>query len=61
MVSPQNQSSIVSQENSLQQHSSNGSERASRVPIKNTEDWEQPDFDEIDICMEVTAYIYHWQ
>lgn len=24
-------------------------------------DWEQPDFEELDLCMEVTTYIYHWQ
>lgn len=24
-------------------------------------DWEQPDFDELDLCMEITTYIYHWQ
>jgi coenzyme PQQ precursor peptide PqqA len=24
-------------------------------------DWEKPDFEEFDLCMEVTAYVYHWQ
>lgn len=24
-------------------------------------DWEQPDFEELDLCMEVTTYIYNWQ
>ena len=24
-------------------------------------DWEQPDFEELDLCMEVTTYVYHWQ
>lgn len=24
-------------------------------------DWEQPDYDELDLCMEVTTYIYQWQ
>lgn len=23
--------------------------------------WEQPDFEELDLCMEVTTYIYNWQ
>lgn len=23
--------------------------------------WEEPDFEEFDLCMEVTAYVYHWQ
>lgn len=24
-------------------------------------DWEQPDYDELDLCMEVTTYIQNWQ
>lgn len=55
---PQNQSADPDK-NSLQQ-SADHADCASRVPIKSTE-WEQPDFEEIDICMEVTAYVYHWQ
>lgn len=23
--------------------------------------WEEPDFEEFDLCMEVTAYVYYWQ
>ncbi|RUT08848.1 hypothetical protein DSM106972_009010 [Dulcicalothrix desertica PCC 7102] len=30
-------------------------------PVKPTKNWEEPDFDEFDLCMEVTAYINHWQ
>lgn len=30
-------------------------------PVKPTTNWEEPDFDEFDLCMEVTAYINHWQ
>lgn len=29
--------------------------------VKQPTDWEQPDFEEFDLCMEVTAYINHWQ
>ncbi len=28
---------------------------------KSAMDWERPDFEEFDLCMEVTTYIYHWQ
>jgi len=24
-------------------------------------DWEQPDYDELDLCMEITTYIQNWQ
>jgi coenzyme PQQ precursor peptide PqqA len=30
-------------------------------PVKPSSNWEAPDFDEFDLCMEVTAYINHWQ
>lgn len=33
----------------------------SRQPIRTSEDWETPTIEEFDLCMEVTAYIYHWQ
>lgn len=36
--------------------------RALRQPgAKPITSWEEPDFDEFDLCMEVTAYINHWQ
>jgi coenzyme PQQ precursor peptide PqqA len=34
---------------------------ASRLPIRNSHDWEKPDFQELDLCMEITAYVYHCQ
>jgi coenzyme PQQ precursor peptide PqqA len=62
MVWHQNVFPVVEKHNSLEQCSTENSDStASRVPIKNTTDWEQPDFEEVDICMEITAYIYHWQ
>ena len=33
----------------------------SRLPIRTAEDWEKPSFEEFDLCLEVTAYVYHWQ
>ena len=33
----------------------------SRISIRNPDGWEKPDFEELDLCMEVTAYVYHWQ
>ncbi|MCU0535348.1 MAG: pyrroloquinoline quinone precursor peptide PqqA [Hydrococcus sp. Prado102] len=32
-----------------------------RIGGKPVLDWEKPDFEEFDLCMEVTAYVYHWQ
>ena len=28
---------------------------------KPTAVWESPEFEEFDLCMEVTAYVYHWK
>jgi coenzyme PQQ precursor peptide PqqA len=40
----------------------NPGESSACPPIgKPLTDWEQPDFDELDLCMEVTTYIHHWQ
>lgn len=36
-------------------------ESAYAPTVKQGTDWEQPDFEEFDLCMEVTAYINHWQ
>ena len=33
----------------------------SRLHIRNPDGWEKPDFEELDLCMEVTAYVYNWQ
>jgi len=43
--------------------SSNSSPADSKQSIagKPVLDWEKPDFEEFDLCMEVTAYVYHWQ
>ena len=60
-MSPQNPSSQAAPKNNLEQHSSRLDNHAARVPIKNSTDWEEPDFEEIDVCMEITAYVYHWQ
>lgn len=62
MVSHENISCQVAQQNSSKQSSFvNSNTHAARIPLKNSADWEQPDFEEIDTCMEITAYIYHWQ
>lgn len=33
----------------------------SRLPIRTSSDWEKPSIEELDLCLEVTAYVYHWQ
>jgi coenzyme PQQ precursor peptide PqqA len=33
----------------------------SRLPVRTSADWEKPSIEELDLCLEVTAYIYHWQ
>lgn len=50
--------------NQQQQHSivhSSNSESAQVPTAKQGMEWQQPDFEEFDLCMEVTAYINHWQ
>ena len=61
MVSPRKTSKVALNNSSKQHFNSYSGNDATRIPIKNSTDWERPDFEEIDICMEVTAYIYHWQ
>ena len=53
-------SSLEDQNNTLKSTSSKAGENSHpmRKPLM---DWEQPEFDELDLCMEVTTYIYHWQ
>lgn len=41
-------------------HASTGS-NCHTPTTKPTMNWEQPDFEELDLCMEVTTYVYHWQ
>ena len=51
--------SLEEQNNTLKSTSStSGDSHPMRKPLM---DWEQPEFDELDLCMEVTTYIYHWQ
>lgn len=32
----------------------------SRLPIRTSDDWEKPTIEELDLCLEVTAYVDHW-
>jgi hypothetical protein len=34
---------------------------ATRVPVRSTEEWEKPTLEAFDLCMEITAYVQHWQ
>jgi coenzyme PQQ precursor peptide PqqA len=52
----QNQQSSQAKNQNIQPDAS-----ASQVRLLCCEDWEKPDFNELDLCMEVTAYVYHWQ
>lgn len=52
---------LEDQSNSLSSDSMPG-KPAYRPPAgKPAMDWEQPDYDELDLCMEVTTYIQNWQ
>jgi coenzyme PQQ precursor peptide PqqA len=33
----------------------------SRAPIRTSADWEKPAIEFLDLCLEVTAYVQHWQ
>lgn len=49
-------------EQSSNSKSNKGPGRSSHSPVrKPAMDWEQPDCEELDLCMEVTTYIHHWQ
>jgi coenzyme PQQ precursor peptide PqqA len=43
------------------QNNSTDAQTEQRLPIRISEDWEKPSIEELDLCLEVTAYIYHWQ
>jgi coenzyme PQQ precursor peptide PqqA len=55
-MTPQNQ-----QPSEVKNQKTKADASASRLPIRNSDDWEKPDFKELDLCMEITAYVYHWQ
>ena len=42
-------------------NSQNDSHNSSTLPTgKPTTVWQSPEFEEFDLCMEVTAYVHHW-
>jgi coenzyme PQQ precursor peptide PqqA len=51
------------QESNSSKLSEDASARSSFHPpnIKSAIDWEKPDFDELDLCMEITTYILNGQ
>ncbi len=55
MTVPKKQSSQTNSQNTQSDVST------SRLPIRNPDGWEKPDFEQLDLCMEVTAYVYNWQ
>jgi len=49
------------QSQTSQQNSASDDHPESRQPIRTSEDWEKPELEEFDLCLEVTAYIYNQQ
>ncbi len=49
------------QSSSLSAHSTPGKDSFDLPIGKPAMDWVQPDYDELDLCMEVTTYIQNWQ
>ncbi|MEG3851329.1 pyrroloquinoline quinone precursor peptide PqqA, partial [Microcoleus sp. herbarium19] len=49
------------QSQTSQQNSASDDRPESRQPIRTSEDWEKPELEEFDLCLEVTAYIYNQQ
>lgn len=52
---------LEDQSNSLSSDSMPGKNSYRPPTGKPAMDWEQPDYDELDLCMEVTTYIQNWQ
>lgn len=52
---------LEEQNNSLSSDSTPGKQSYRPPTGKPALDWEQPDYDELDLCMEVTTYIQNWQ
>ncbi|KJH70146.1 pyrroloquinoline quinone precursor peptide PqqA [Aliterella atlantica] len=52
---------LEDQSNSLSPDSTPGKPSYRPPTGKPAMDWEQPDYDELDLCMEVTTYIQNWQ
>ncbi|MFN6486155.1 MULTISPECIES: pyrroloquinoline quinone precursor peptide PqqA [unclassified Nostoc] len=63
MIRQTNNHSMQEQESNSSQLSEDVSARTSFLPpnIKSAIDWEKPDFDELDLCMEITTYILNGQ
>lgn len=51
----------MASQNSTQSSSAPETQTDTRLPIRTSEDWEKPSIEELDLCLEVTAYLYHWQ
>ena len=57
-----NHSTPEEQSNNSKVPQGTAGESSFRPPVgKPLTDWEQPDYDELDLCMEVTTYIHQWQ
>ena len=46
--------------NSVNDQRGNSSNSSASLPDKPTVVWESPEFEEFDLCMEVTAYVQQW-
>lgn len=63
MIRETNNHSMQKQESNSSKLIEDDSARSSFHPpnIKSAIDWEKPDFDELDLCMEITTYILNEQ
>lgn len=54
---------FMQQESNSSKLNEDASAKSSFLPpnIKSAIDWEKPDFDELDLCMEITTYILNEQ
>jgi coenzyme PQQ precursor peptide PqqA len=52
---------MATQNSAQTQQTSADDQTESRMPIRTSAGWEKPSIEELDLCLEVTAYIYHWQ
>jgi coenzyme PQQ precursor peptide PqqA len=52
---------MATQDQSQSQQPSTTNQTESWLPVRTSADWETPTIEEFDLCLEVTAYSYHWQ
>ena len=57
-----NHTSVATQQDAGVSNSRHEAQRGSSISVdRPTNRWDAPAFEEFDLCMEVTAYVYQWE